>query len=100
MSTWPRIVRVAIGVVGAAMVVGAAILSRTVGPPALWVAVMGGVLIAAAIFEVGRYRAGASGDDLERFQRTDEVFVDPTTGVKTRVWFDPRSGERRYEPEA
>lgn len=33
---------------------------------------------------------------LEGFERTDEVTVDPTTGIRQRVWYDPRSGERRY----
>ncbi len=32
-------------------------------------------------------------------ERTDEVFADPTTGTRLRVWFDPRTGERRYVPE-
>lgn len=34
---------------------------------------------------------------LEGFVRTDEVFSDPTTGIRQRVWFNPRTGERRYE---
>jgi hypothetical protein len=34
-----------------------------------------------------------------RFQRTDERFVDPTTGTPMRVWIDPASGERRYRAE-
>ena len=34
-----------------------------------------------------------------RFRRTDEVFVDPTSGQRTRVWIDPSSGERRYVSE-
>jgi hypothetical protein len=33
------------------------------------------------------------------FQRTDERFLDPSTGVLMRVWFDPATGERRYLPE-
>jgi hypothetical protein len=33
------------------------------------------------------------------FRRTDEVFVDPSSGVTMRVWFDPSSGERRYMAE-
>ena len=104
------VVRVAMGVLGLAVIVVALTsLLPHLGLPALWIALMGGVLLAAAVFEVGRYRAtasaaegtgGASSGDGGRFQRTDEVFVDPTTGVTTRVWFDPRSGERRYEPEA
>ena len=34
---------------------------------------------------------------LEGFVRTDEAFVDPTTGIRQRVWFNPGTGERRYE---
>jgi hypothetical protein len=33
------------------------------------------------------------------FRRTDERFLDPSTGVLMRVWFDPVTGERRYLPE-
>jgi hypothetical protein len=39
-------------------------------------------------------------DRLEnRFQRTDERFVDPTSGHTMRVWLDRTSGERRYLAE-
>jgi hypothetical protein len=31
-----------------------------------------------------------------RWQRTDEQFIDPTTGDPVEVMFDPRTGERRY----
>lgn len=31
------------------------------------------------------------------FQPTDEAFIDPTTGKKQRVWFNPETGERYYE---
>jgi hypothetical protein len=34
---------------------------------------------------------------LEGFVRTDETFVDPTTGIRQRVWFNPHTGERRYQ---
>jgi hypothetical protein len=33
------------------------------------------------------------------FRRTDEVFVDPSSGVTMRVWYDQSSGERRYVAE-
>lgn len=36
---------------------------------------------------------------LAGFERTDEVTIDPTTGIRQRVWYDPRSGERRYVRE-
>lgn len=31
------------------------------------------------------------------FQKTDEVFVDPTTGNRQRVWYNAQTGERSYE---
>lgn len=32
------------------------------------------------------------------FQRTEETFTDPTTKVVERVWYNPETGERWYEP--
>jgi hypothetical protein len=52
----------------------------------------------AALFGWDRYRGGrknASGTA----QPTDEVFIDPDTGRKMRVWYDERSGKRDYRPE-
>ena len=34
-----------------------------------------------------------------RFRPTDEVFMDPTSGRRMRVWLDPVRGERRYRAE-
>ena len=81
----------------------------------LWLVVVGLVLIVAAIVERLRYRSevaersglpvGPGGgepqsESLEtRFQRTVEIFVDPTSGRHMRVWLDPLSGERRYRAE-
>jgi uncharacterized protein YneF (UPF0154 family) len=31
------------------------------------------------------------------FQKTNELFIDPTTGVKQQVWFNPDTGERFYQ---
>ena len=33
------------------------------------------------------------------FQRTNEVNIDPVTGEKTRVYYNPDSGERFYKKE-
>jgi hypothetical protein len=35
-----------------------------------------------------------------RFRPSNEVFIDPTTGIRMRVVVDPASGERRYVAEA
>jgi hypothetical protein len=65
---------------------------------AAWVALGGGVLLVAAIYEHGRYQAAIAADR-SQFQRTEEVFTDPTSGQRMRVWFDPATGQRDYRPE-
>ena len=32
------------------------------------------------------------------FEETAERIVDPVSGVVQSVWFNPRTGERRYQP--
>jgi len=81
----------------------------------LWVGGAGIAIIIAALLERMRYRSdatdrsgaptGAAGGEPAgtrldaRFQSSDEVFLDPTTGRRMRVWLDPSSGERRYLAE-
>jgi hypothetical protein len=81
----------------------------------IYTTVIGIVMIVAALIERIRYRSDAvdragpplgpgGGEPLSeqlepRFQRTPEVFIDPTSGVQMRVWLDPASGERRYRAE-
>jgi hypothetical protein len=53
-----------------------------------------------ALFGWDRYRGtrkSAGGDST--FQPTDEVFTDPATGKRTRVWSDPKTGQREYRTE-
>lgn len=80
---------------------------------AAWLLVPGGFLIALPLYERARYHAPADQPDagaapgggirpgsLEpRFQRTGEVFVDPTSRRRMRVYMDEHSGERRYVTE-
>ena len=77
---------------------------------------LGLALIVAALIERVRYRSDVAereaapigpggGEPMDalleaRFRPTDEVFFDPTSSRKMRVWLDPRSGERRYRAEA
>jgi len=59
--------------------------------------VMGAI---AALFGWDRYRGGrkvASGPT--GAAPTDEVFIDPETGRRMRVWFDPATWQRDYRPE-
>ena len=95
----------------ATMAVGGAGLSIT----GLWLVLIGGAFIVGTLIERVRYRSesadrlgaptGPGGGEpadarLEpRFRRTDEIFADPTSGLRMRVWIDPSSGERRYVAE-
>jgi len=109
--------RLAIAAVAALFLVGGLGLIALGGAATgsgLWLVVIGaGALIALAI-ERNRYRSedaersfeatgpggGEPTDRLDpRFRRTDETFVDPTTGVTMRVFVDRGSGERRYVGE-
>ena len=81
----------------------------------IYTVVIGLLLVVAALVERVRYRADAvdrssppigpgGGEPMDerlepRFERTQEVFVDPTSGVRMRVWLDPTSGERRYRAD-
>jgi hypothetical protein len=59
-----------------------------------------GACIAAAVqIERWRYKARNSGQGGE-WQKTDERFVDPETGQTMQVFYNPRTGERRYERAA
>ena len=86
------------------------------GPiPGVWFVVGGLVLMVAAIVERFRYRSETAeraglpvgpgggeptGESLEtRFLRTDEVFIDPTSERRMRVWLDEGTGERRYRAD-
>jgi hypothetical protein len=81
----------------------------------LWFVALGLALVVAALIERIRYRSDpldregpptgpAGGEPLgtslePRFRRTDEVFTDPTSGRRMRVWMDPGTGDRRYVTE-
>ena len=110
-----RVLAAGIGV----LLVLAGLATVAVSPSAIatgaWLVIVGLVLVVAVIVERRRYRSESAdrsslpigpgggeplGEPLEaRFQRTDEVFVDPTTGHRMRVWLDRALGERRYRAE-
>jgi protein gp37 len=55
--------------------------------------------IVVAIFGWDRYRGnrkGAGGGS----EATGEVFIDPASGQRMRVWYNPATGEREYRPDA
>jgi hypothetical protein len=60
--------------------------------------VIAGIVI--ALFGWDRYRGNrkrAHNDGTA--QPTGEVFNDPATGQRMRVWYDPSTGQREYRPE-
>lgn len=69
--------------------------------------VVGWVILAVVVVGVlgavlgwDRYRTSRkAGADAGAFEPTDEVFIDPATGRRTRVWYDATTGEREYRPE-
>jgi hypothetical protein len=106
--------RVVVAMLGALMIVGG-IAGFAVGawPGGLWSMVIGAGAIAAVALERTRYRseaaegsAGASGPGggepsmpVAPFRPTDELFVDPTSGQRLRVYLNPATGARRYYAE-
>jgi ABC-2 type transport system ATP-binding protein len=62
------------------------------------VVVVVGIII--ALFGWDRYRGGRNGvGGGSHAQPTAEVFVDPDSGRRMRVWYDPDTGHREYRPE-
>ena len=58
-----------------------------------------GIII--GIFGLDRYRgARKNPGEASNARPTDEVFVDPETGRRTRVWYDASTGQREYRPES
>jgi len=56
--------------------------------------------IVIALFGWDRYRGSRkSSDGTSAAQPTDEVFVDPQSGKRMRVWYNPATGQREYRPE-
>jgi hypothetical protein len=117
MTVGSSVVRIIVGTLGALLLIGGVLLAFAfpfafVG--AFWMIVTGSVLLIAVLIEVTRYRSehaertkaspgpggGETAPPAAPFQRTDEVFIDPTSQRRMRVYMDPRTGERRYFAEA
>ena len=64
---------------------------------AFYLLVQGVVVIAALLFERGRYRPPVTPGG--GWQDTDERFVDPSTGILMKVRYNPQTGAREYVPE-
>jgi hypothetical protein len=56
--------------------------------------------IAIALLGLDRYRGNRKGAaDDSAAKPTTEVFIDPVSGKRMRVWYNPTTGEREYRPE-
>jgi hypothetical protein len=84
----------------------AALVALLAGVPAvgLWCVGAGVVLLVVALRERERYEALTVDEPpapsaVDHLGPTDEVFADPTTGERMRVWFDPDTGRRVYRAE-
>jgi hypothetical protein len=65
----------------------------------LWLIVAAVVVgIVASVFGWDRY-GRSRGVDSGSAQPTGEVFTDPASGKRMRVWYDPETGEREYHPD-
>ena len=116
MSTVVRTLIVLAGVVLMLLGMGALALPGAGGIAFLQLFGFGAFLVIAVAIERQRYRSEAAerlhampgpgggepaSDPLDpRFRPSNEVFIDPTSGVRMRVVVDPSSGERRYVAEA
>ena len=64
---------------------------------ALYLAFYGVLVVGGILFERSAYRPHVQ-RTRPGWQRTDERFTDPVSGVLTEVWFNPETGERDYRP--
>jgi hypothetical protein len=58
------------------------------------------VAVVAVVGWLNLRRHGESDVPAGNWQRTDELFRDPSSGRLMRVWIDPADGTRHYVPEA
>ena len=63
--------------------------------PAIYLLAEGGVLLAALLLERWRYTRPVN-RSTGRWQFTGERFVEPTSGERLEVFYNPETGERDY----
>ena len=62
------------------------------------IAVLAVIVLAAYLIRWERYRTNPAATT-SKLQPTTEVFVDPETKQRKRVWYDPTTGAREYRDE-
>ena len=80
------------------LLLAAATLAGAICSPdaALRLAAAGLVLVGAVAFERWRYKRLREDPPGGHWIATDERFIDPESGKRVAVFYDPASGERRY----
>lgn len=62
-----------------------------------------GALIIVIAFQATTYYRRKRSREIDEippgFERTDEVTIDPTTGIRMVVWYNKETGQRIYVPE-
>jgi hypothetical protein len=74
----------------------AAVIGVVLDPGTWPTLVAAGVLAGGIAFERVRYGAVQRAPHEGGWQETSERFIDDASGKPVSVWFDPRTGERRY----
>jgi len=81
-----------LAIVGAVVLALAGIITGLV----VYLFVNGAVVIAALLFERGRYRPTVTPGG--KWEDTEERFIDPSTGQLMKVRYNPQAGAREYVP--
>ena len=81
-----------LALVGGVALAAAGVLTALV----FYLCVNGAIVIAALLFERGRYRPTITPGGT--WQETGERFVDPSTGQLMKVRYNPQTGARDYVP--
>ena len=87
--------RTSLLVFGAAVALAGLILLVSGLPGGAQAIGLGGLIVLGIVFERWRYRP-TEAQPGAGWQPTGERFEDPQTGKIVQVFYDPRSGERRY----
>jgi hypothetical protein len=80
---------------GALALTGALLLIGGLSRPGAYALGLGGLILLGTLFERWRYRPNGPRPGAG-WEATGERFEDPQTGKTVQVFYDPRSGERRY----
>ena len=75
--------------------VGIGLIAGGLEVPGWQALALGAIVLFGMLCERWRYRRIEQPPN-GRWQRTDEQFIDPSTGDQVEVMFDPDTGERRY----